>query len=185
MTKNVLIINGNPKADSFCRALAMQYLAGAQAEGHAVRLRHIADYDQQRQHDSAGAVAASQADVAWAEHLVLVYPNWWGTLPAALKGWLDEVLAAGFAFRFDPEKQRLDALLKGKSARLVVTMDTPRWVYRLLFANGGITIMRRAVLGFCGIGPVRVSTFGQIFNSDAGAREQWLLKVRALGAQAN
>ncbi|UXY17146.1 NAD(P)H-dependent oxidoreductase [Chitiniphilus purpureus] len=184
MGKNVLILNGNPKPDSFCRSLALQYLAGAQEAGHAVRLVHIADFQKPGGRGAVAQDISAQADLLWAEHIVFIYPNWWGTVPAALKGWLDTVLTAGFAFRFDMATNRLEGLLEGRTARLVVTMDTPKWIYRLLFSNGGITIMRRAVLGFCGVKPVRVSTFGPMYKSDPPVREKWLVQIRELGRQA-
>ena len=182
MSKKVLIINGNPKPDSFCRSLALQYLAGAQQEGHQVRVMHIEDFPLAGPDEHS--IDRAQAAVAWADHIVMVYPNWWGTLPAALKAWLDTVLVSDFAFRIDKQAGSLEALLKGKTARLLITMDTPRWVYRLLFSNGGVNIMRRAVLGFCGIRPVRVLKMGPLYKSDGAQRTRWLEQVRMLGRQA-
>jgi NAD(P)H dehydrogenase (quinone) len=194
MSKNILIINGNPKDDSFCRSVALQYMAGAQQEGHAVRVLHIGEFEAARQsapHPAAVSamvasekVANAQSAVTWADHIVMVYPNWWGSLPAALKSWLDTVLTPGFAFRIDAKAGSIQALLKGKTARLFITMDTPRWVYRLLFGNGGVTIMRRAVLGFCGINPVKVAKMGPLYKADLTQRTRWLEQARTLGRQA-
>ena len=187
MSRHILIINGNPKPDSFCRSLALQYMAGAQQEGHAVRVLHIHEFDQHRAQGGPLAevrIADAQAAVAWADHIVMVYPNWWGSLPAALKGWLDTVLTPGFAFRINAEAGSIQALLRGKTARLFITMDTPRWVYRLIFGNSGVTLMRRAVLGFCGINPVKVAKMGPLYKADLGQRTRWLEQARALGRQA-
>ena len=160
----------------------MQYLAGAQQAGHQVRVLHIEAFPFAQPDERS--IHCAQAAVTWADHIVMVYPNWWGTLPAALKAWLDCVLVADFAFRFDKQAGSLVALLKGKTARLLITMDTPSWVYRLLFANGGVHIMRRAVLGFCGVRPVRVLKMGPLYKSDGQQRTHWLAQARRLGLRA-
>ena len=73
---------------------------------------------------------AAQAQIAWAGHLVWVYPTWWGAMPALLKGFIDRVFLPGFAFKHHQGSSRWDKLLAGRSAELLVTMDTPPWYYR-------------------------------------------------------
>ena len=66
----------------------------------------------------------AQRVIYWAEHLVFVYPTWWGTFPALLKGFRDRVVPPGFAFR-DVSPDKWDELLAGRTADLITTMDTP------------------------------------------------------------
>ena len=152
----VLIVVGHPRRQSLCQALAAAYGAGAQRAGATVlELRlaelsfdpHVRSFDPRVQ-PVEESIAQARALLAWADHIVFVYPTWWGTMPALLKGFLDRVLAPGFAFT---ENQRgYVPLLGGKSAELLTTMDTPRWVYRWIYGAPGHKAMARATLGFCG-----------------------------------
>lgn len=120
--------------------------------------------------------------LAWAEHLVFVYPTWWGTMPALLKGFLDRMIMPGFAFRFyGPGASEWEGLWAGKSAQLITTTDTPPPVYRWLFRAPGTHAMRNATLGFCGVKPVHALVFGPVRTSSAKKREQWLERARRAG----
>jgi 1,4-dihydroxy-2-naphthoate octaprenyltransferase len=119
--------------------------------------------------------------IGWADHIVFVYPTWWGTMPALLKGFLDRVLAPGFAFA---ETDRGFApLLGGRSAELLTTMDTPRWVYRWIYGAPGNKAMARAILGFCGIEIARVASFGPVKDSNLEQRQNWLEQAQRRGQQ--
>jgi len=185
---NVLIIAGHPRRDSFSHALADAFEAGAREAGVAVERIDLTDgrFDPNvtmpspaRQHFEDDIVRG-QALIRWADHIVFVYPTWWGTMPALLKGFLDRTLTPGFAFA-DREEGGWDKLLEGRTAQIVTTMDTPRWVYRWIYGAPGHRAMARATLGFCGIGPVRVASYGPIKDSTATERSAWLADARALG----
>jgi NAD(P)H dehydrogenase (quinone) len=126
----------------------------------------------------------AQGDIGWADHLVFAYPNWWGTMPALLKGFIDRVILPGFAFRYRSDSLWWDRLLRGKSARLLVTMDTPPAWYRWVIGRPGHNQMRKSVLGFCGVKPVRVSQFGPVRRADGARRTAWLGTAHALGARS-
>src|SRR5690606_25819341 len=123
----------------------------------------------------------AQCLVAWADHLVFVYPTWWGTMPALMKGFLDRVFTPGFAFEEIEETQSWEKLLKGKSAQLITTMDTPLWVYRWIYKNPGHNALGQATLRFCGIYPVRSLSFSPIKYSSEEQRQLWLEKARLEG----
>jgi putative NADPH-quinone reductase/1,4-dihydroxy-2-naphthoate octaprenyltransferase len=183
----VLLILGHPRGDSFCGALADAYEEGAREAGCALeRLDlHALAFDPQVRCPSPqdqpleADLARAQDLIRWAEHLVFVYPNWWGTMPALLKGFLDRVLLPGFAFEMGEGTASWTKLLGGRTAHLLVTMDTPAWAYRLLYGQPGHRAMRRATLGFCGIGPTFISTFGPLHPSSAEARKGWLGEARS------
>jgi putative NADPH-quinone reductase len=127
--------------------------------------------------DAADAIEAC-------DHLVLVYPTWWGTMPALLKGFFDRVLLPGYAFRYRRDSVWWDRLLAGRSARVITTLDTPPWYNRWIYRDPGISQIRATILEFCGIRPVRVSRLGAVRSSSPAQRERWLALAAELGSQA-
>ena len=187
MGKRIAVIVGHPAADSLCGELADSYAAAAIAAGHEVRVLRLAQlsfdpllHAGYRQIQPLEAdLQAAQASVQWAEHLVFAYPIWWGSVPALLKGFLDRILLPGFAFRY-AGKNLPEQLLRGRSAQLLVTMDTPPWYFRWVYRMPGIVQMKKTTLEFCGIAPVKVATFGPVIASTPAQRAAWLAKVAAL-----
>ena len=190
--KRILVVLGHPADQSFCRALADRYEAGAVAAGHQVRRLSLGDLSfDPLLHGGYGKeqplepdLVAAQADIAWAGHLVFVYPVWWGGLPSLLKGFIDRVFLPGFAFRYRPGSRYWDRLLAGRSAQLLVTMDTPPWYYRWINRMPAHHQMKRTILEFSGIRPVAIESFGSIRASSPAMRDGWLLRAEALGARA-
>lgn len=188
---NVLIIHGHPRRGSLSDALGQAYAEGACKAAGEVRRLVLAELcfnpnveePSPRNQGFEADLRRAQALIAWADHLVFVYPTWWGTVPALVKGFLDRVLTAGFAFEEVKGGTGYESLLDGKSAHLITTMDTPRWVYRWVYKSPGHNAMRRATLGFCGIWPVHVSAFGPVRYSTASERRSWLETVRREGRQ--
>ncbi len=182
MSKRILVILGHPNTDSFCAAIADSYSEGAQAAGHEVRRIAVGDlaFDPVLRLGYAGSqplepdLAAAQAAIAWAQHLVFVYPVWWGAMPALLKGFIDRVFLPGFAFKYRSGSPLWDRLLAGRSAHLFVTMDSPPWYYRWVYRMPGHQQMKRTILEFSGVKPVRISSFGPVRGSSGRQRERWL-----------
>ncbi len=185
----VLVVLGHPRVGSLCGALAEAYADGARKAGAEVRQMNLAqlEFDPDVRTESPSSqpleegLLASRQLVAWAEHLVFVYPTWWGTFPALLKGFLDRVFAPGFAFRTCEGGTGYQGLLGGRSAQLITTMDTPPLVHRLIHRQPGRQAMARATLGFCGIRPVRSLIFGPVRGSSLEQREHWLERARRQG----
>ncbi|MBN1238508.1 MAG: NAD(P)H-dependent oxidoreductase [Gammaproteobacteria bacterium] len=185
----VLVIVGHPREGSLCDALAEQYSAGAREAGaalerldlRALRFSRDVETEAMSRQRTEPDVERARRLVAWADHLVFVYPTWWGTMPSLLKGFLDRVLLPGFAFRHADNAFGYEGLLGGRTAHLITMMDTPPLAYRLLYRSPGHNAMRRATLGFCGIEPVRVTPLGPVLSSDAEQRRGWLERARLEG----
>ena len=185
----VLIIVGHPRRQSLCQALAGAYGSGARRAGAEVRELRLADLSFDLNVHSfdpvvqavEGSVLHARALLAWADHIVFVYPTWWGTTPALLKGFLDRVLAPGFAFA--DHEHGFAPLLGGRTGELLTTMDTPRWVYRWIYGAPGHKAMARPILGFCGIEVVRVTSFGAVKGSSLEERQAWLAHAQRRGLQ--
>jgi putative NADPH-quinone reductase len=187
----ILLILGHPDPESYCAALAMAYAEAARAAGHEVReLRlHALEFDPilhagyRREQPLEPDLQRAQAEIQWAEHLVFVYPVWWGGVPALLKGFLDRVLLPGFGFRYRRGSSLWDRLLGGRSARLIVTLDTPGWYFRWVWGAPAHRQMRQTVLEFCGVRPVRLTTFAPVRGSTPEQRQRWLRDVSRLGSR--
>jgi putative NADPH-quinone reductase len=187
--KKVLVINGHPDKESFCFALAERYKKGADAAGAECKLVHLIDlkfnpiltFGYRKISELEPDLLKMQQEITAADHLVFVYPNWWSTLPALLKGFIDRVFVPTFAFKYRPNSPFWDKLLKGKTARLIVTMDTPQWYYWLINKNAGHNAMKVGILEFSGIKPVKISSFAIIKSSNEKKRNKWLDDVEALG----
>lgn len=191
VSRRIAIIQGHPDADPerFGRALSNAYLHGAQDGGHEVRVIDIASIDfpilRSQQDWLSGALPDSlrdaQATIAWADHLVIFYPMWLGTMPALMKAFLEQVLRPGFAFTYGGSAGLPKKLLTGKSARIVITMGMPGIVYRWYFRAHGLKNLQRNILGFCGVGPIKSTLVGAILNGGRVRHELCLQKMRLLG----
>jgi putative NADPH-quinone reductase len=190
----ILLIQGHPDRDArhFGHALAEEYLEAAREAGHETRALEVAalefplvsSAEEWKRKPTAPAIVEAQRAIAWAGHLVIVFPLWLGDMPARLKGFFEQVLRPGFAIR-EAKRGRLGGqLLEGRSARLVVTMGMPAFFYRLYYRSHSVKSLKRNVLEFCGISPVRTSLVGTVEGDAPGGHEIWLAKMRTLGAAA-
>ena len=195
MSRRVLILVGHPDPSPkrLCRALADAYAEGAETAGHEIRRIDLAALDfpllRTMEEFEHGGVPESLKDaaeaVAWAEHIVFVFPLWLGTMPALLKAFLEQVMRPGTAFAYPESKGGgfAKTLLGGRSARIVVTMGMPAFFYRLWYLGHGVSGMRRNILNFVGIKPVRETLLGLAGASDA-TRTKWIRQMHKLGERA-
>lgn len=191
MSPKILIINGHPNKESLCFALANAYKEGALRRGADVRELIIADlqfnpnlqYGYRKRTEWEPDLVAAWQSIQWADHLVWVHPVWWGGLPAITKGFVDRVFLPGYAFKYREGSVWWDKLLKGKTAHIITTLDQPGIYYRLAFGRPSVNQLRRAVLQFCGISPVKVSYIGIVKTATEEKRSQWLKAVREMGTR--
>ncbi|MDR9852121.1 NAD(P)H-dependent oxidoreductase [Paenibacillus sp. VCA1] len=191
MQKNIAVIIGHPDPESYCHALAHAYIKGAEAGGANVRLLDLAamkfgpilQYGYRKRTELEPDLVQAREIISCADHLVWVYPTWWGTMPALMKGFIDRVFLPGFAFSSAPDSLVVKKLLKGKTARLLVTMDSPSWYYRLALRQAGHVLMKRGILQFSGIRPVRITEISKVKMLSAEKRKHWLEKAESLGAK--
>ncbi|PYC27643.1 NAD(P)H dehydrogenase [Aquipseudomonas alcaligenes] len=190
--KRILLILGTPKSDGLCHALAEAYSNGARAQGHVVRQLRLGELqfdpilrEGYGQHQTLEPdLLEAQRQIHWAEHLVFVYPVWWGGVPALLKGFFDRTFLPGFAFKYRNRSQLWDKLLSGRTADLLVTLDTPPWYFRWIYGAPAHRQMVRTILGFCGIKTRRLSEFAPVRPSSEEQRQGWLRKAEELGVRA-
>lgn len=196
MPRRILVIVGHPDKDPrrLCRALADAYAEGAKSAGHRVRRIDVATLDfpllktmQEFEHGPLPpCIEAAAEAIVEAEHIVFVFPLWLGTMPALLKAFLEQVMRPGTAFAYPATQSGgfAKTLLDGRSARVVVTMGMPAFLYRLWYLGHGIAGMRRNILNFVGIGPVRETLYGMVEAAGDARRRKWIAAMRRLGAKA-
>ena len=114
---------------------------------------------------------------------MLLYPLWLGTMPALVKGFLEQVLRPDFAFKIDASGRHWKKHLRGKSARIVITMGMPAPVYRWYFRAHGLKNLERNVLGFCGIKPIKASLIGMVEENNSNRHQLWLNRMRKYGSK--
>lgn len=192
MPRRILIIEGHPDADAarFGHALVSAYGDAARAAGHEVRTITVSklDFPLLRTADEfqkgrpPPAIAAAQRDIAWAEHLAIFYPLWLGSMPAFTKAFFEQCLRPGFAFEEASGRGLPKQKLKGRSARVVVTMGMPGFFYKWFYRAHSLKSFERNILRFCGIAPVRDTVVGMV--ESAGARKRALAEMRKSGAAA-
>ncbi|MCP4991017.1 MAG: flavodoxin family protein [Colwellia sp.] len=192
MSKRVLVLAANPKKDSFISSLAEAYANSAEKK-HEVRLLKISDMEFNMDLSGGYEVESSMEDslksfqtsLEWCEHLVILTPLWWGSLPAKLKGLIDRTFLPGFAFQYEKGKSIPKKLLKGKTARIVMTMDTPPWYYSIIQGAPAIKQLKATTLEFVGFHSVKSKMIGPIISSTRESRTQWVNDVSKLGFSAH
>ncbi len=185
----IVVIDGHPDGSSFGDALARAYVDGARSSGHDVRVLRL----REMQFDPVlhggftaptpfePALLEAREAIRWCQHLVIVTPCWWWSVPALLKGFIDRVFLPGFGVEYLDRFPYIRKLMKGRSARVIYTQNSPQWVAVLaredLFWRG----MRRGFLGHCGFGPNRRTVFASMERASPRKRERRLQEVHQLG----
>jgi len=187
MTKKILVLLGNPDKDTLSGAFADHYQASAEDAGHDVRRANIGDLQfdpvlhkgyreiQQLEPD----LVALQEDFRWADHVVIIYPNWWCAMPAVLKGLFDRMWLPGFAFNFNKETKRVEQHLGGRTGRVIIVSGTHS-PFKTWWQFGDYTNeIQFGILGFAGI-RAQVSAFGPSEKASEPKKEQWIKEVERL-----
>ena len=182
---NVLVIDGHPDPASLTAHLATSYATGAGASATSLVLRDL-DFDltlrtgyrtpQVLEPD----LARAQALLEWADHVAVFTPVWWGSVPALLKGFFDRTLERGWAFRYK-DNGMPEGLLAGRTGRLAVTSDSPRW-YLPLVGDSTVKQVRGRTMEFCGIKPTRLTRYADVRGRTEEQLATWIREAADLGA---
>ncbi len=188
-SKKILIINGHPDSESYNKALFDAYSKGAVDAGHDVKTIEIRDlkfnpnlaFGYRKRTELEPDLLDAQSKLKWADHIVWVYPVWWGSVPAIMKGFIDRVLLPGFAFKKKEGSLFWDKFFTGKTSRLICTMDQPGWYYKLNYGSPSHKAMKKLTMNFIGVKTVKITTIGPVRLSKEEFRKNWLKKVEKLG----
>lgn len=188
--KRILIILAHPSGRGFSRRIAMAYQEAAKEAGHETELldlyapenrQDFLSFENIREMPADPSVERMQEKISWADELAFAFPVWWNAEPAILKNFFDRNFAARYAYRYVDGKPV--GLLKGKTARIFMTCDSPKY-YQWLMLNPLKHIWWLARLRFCGIRLESYSVADRMFRRTDEEKEEFLGTVRRLAKQA-
>jgi len=182
---------GNPDKESYSARIADAYGEGAVSAGHEVTRINLSDlhFDpvlhlgykeiQELEPD----LLMVQEKIKESDHIVFVYPNWWCTMPAAMKGMFDRMWLPGFAFNFDKINKKLIQRLTGKTARVIIIAGTHS-PFMTWWKFGDYTNeLVHGILGFAGI-KTKATALGPTNKAAPEVLDKWAQKVKRLGEKA-
>ena len=117
--------------------------------------------------------------ITWTDHIIFIYPIWWSGMPAMLKGFIDRVFTAGFAYSYG--KRGLIGHLQNKSAWIITTHNTPALV--TLFVQDYGKVLKNQVLKLCGISPIKLTELNGVERKTDQQRQEMLKKIGQLASQ--
>ncbi len=187
----IAIIVGHSQKSTLCDALAESYRQGAENAGHKVRLFRLAELEfdpilrggyrqvqplEPELQEAYDALSAS-------DHWVLVFPLWCGDMPAILKGFIERILQPDLIVRHGTENAMNWRIFEKKSARIVMTMGMPVTIYRFWYGGHALALLKRNILNFIGVSPVRDTLFGMVADVRPDKRDRWFKQMRDMGAR--
>lgn len=193
MTKKIFIWTAHPASNSLCKSLAEAYQLAAEQQGTDIRVMNLADMsfdidefagNNEKMPTLEPDLVAWQENLSWADHLLFVHPYWWGTMPAKAKAVLDRALTPGFGFKYHNKGVGWDKLLKGKTADVMITSDTPPIIDTLMYGKPARRTIKNQVLGFCGIKVKNVKQFGSVKLANDEKISNWLKYAQKMGTNA-
>ncbi|WP_109830786.1 NAD(P)H-dependent oxidoreductase [Reichenbachiella versicolor] len=187
--KKILIINGHPDPESYNQALFEAYKEGLKTEGYSYSEISIGSlnfnpslvHGYRKRTELEPDLKESIAKIKEADHIVWIFPMWWYGYPAIMKGFIDRTFLPGITYQPIEGKPLPKKLLEGKSSRIIITADSPRWYERLWMGSPVTNQFKKGTLQYCGINPVKVTYIAPIKNSTIEFRTKWIEKVKDLG----
>lgn len=187
----IVIVNGHPDRESFNHALQKAYKSGALSIGSEVEEITLSEmefstnlnFGYRKRTDWEPDLLNAWNKILQADHLVFIFPMWWASMPALMKGFFERIFLPGFAFEYQEKSPFPKKMLKGKTSEIITTMNSPVWYYKWILNNCGIKLLKNSILGFCGIKNKRTTYFSVVKTSDDKKRQKWLSRTKKLGAK--
>jgi NAD(P)H dehydrogenase (quinone) len=190
-TLKVLLIVAHPNQASFNHAIAMTCSRVLADHGHEVMLHDLYEehFDPLLPGNEFPGDAVLPAEikrhcdeVAQADGIIIVHPNWWGQPPAILKGWVDRVLRPGVAYEFmegDQGEGVPRGLLRARCAIVFNTSNTERVREQTVFGDPLEALWENCIFGLCGVPTIHRKLFSVVITSSEAERTAWLSEVAA------
>lgn len=187
MSKKILVLLGHPDKDTYSGEIANSYEEAARAAGNEVTRVNLGDLQfdpilhkgykeiQELEPD----LIKLQEQINDTDHIVIVYPNWWCTMPALLKGLFDRFWLPGFAFNFDKVTKKLIKRLTGKTARVIIVAGTHSPLQTWWKFGDYSNEIQYGILEFAGI-KTEVTVYGPCDKVDDTCRNKWISEIAKL-----
>ena len=191
MTKTICIVDGHPDPDPhhLIHALCDAYADGAASAGHTVERIGVAALDfplmltaEEFATPPPEPILSEREKIARADHVLIAFPLWLGNMPAKLKAFFEQVGRGDF-FLVQKDQGWPAQMMKGKSARVLVTMGMPGLVYRFGMDEGALKALERGILGISGFHPLHHSIIGGVGNLTEDDFRSWETFFRKIGAE--
>ncbi|QIP15136.1 NAD(P)H-dependent oxidoreductase [Spirosoma aureum] len=181
----IYLLLAHPDKNSFNGQIADAYYTSAIEKGHTVRYQKLAEmtFDPilrkgyQVEQTLESDLIAAQQNILWCDKWVIIYPVWWGNLPALLKGFIDRTLTPGFAFNYHDKDPFWDKLLKGRTAELIATSDAPGWWIWWQYRNSDVHALKHATLNYCGFEHISVRRITRVRFLSKVQRKQKIKEI--------
>lgn len=187
-SNRVFVLDGHPDGTSLCSALAQAAAAAAQARGAEARIMLLSamafdpdlrgGYKSRQDHEPA--LVEFLDNIRWCDTFILVHPLWWGAAPAKLKGLIDRSFLPGIAFAYEGDGHFPKKLFEGRTARVLITADTPPWYLWLGYRNGWPNVLRRQILDFVGLKVTHLKVVGTIRDATPAQIQGFFATARTL-----
>ena len=191
MTKTICIIDGHPDPEPhhLIHALCEAYADGALGAGHTVERINVSalavdclNTPAEFETPPPEPVLSEREKIARADHLVIAFPLWLGGMPAKLRAFFEQAARADF-FLAQKEHGWPEQMMKGKTARVLVSMGMPGLVYRFAMDEGALKALERGILGISGFHHLRHTVIGGAGDLSEEAFRSHEAQCRKLGAE--
>jgi putative NADPH-quinone reductase len=194
MPTNVCVINGHPDPSPkrLIHALADAYQSAASGAGHDTSRIDVAALEYgfltsaaRMSEPPPEAILQARDQIAEADHVCLLFPLWLGSMPSKCRAFFEWAACGGFFIEESETKGGWPKqLMKGKSARIIVTMGMPGAIYSLFWGAHALKAFEQGVLGISGFKPIRHSVLGGVGEASPKQVTRWLAEISRLGARA-
>lgn len=192
MPARIFLWVGHPRATSLSHGMADAYQRGAEANGAEVRRMNLSDmvfdpdltegYHARKTLEPC--LEAWRENLLWANHVCWAYPQWWGGMPAKMKGVIDRSFLPGFAMKYHEKDPFWDRLLAGRRGDVLMTSDAPVWFDRLSNGRAAKLQVQKPVMRFVGIHPARILQVGPAKTAKEATLSKWMKRAERRGADA-
>ncbi|MHA7898435.1 MAG: NAD(P)H-dependent oxidoreductase [Henriciella sp.] len=192
MATKLFIWVGHPRETSLSHGLADAYQRGAESQGAEIRRINLHDmafdpdlthgYHQRKEFEPS--LEAFLDTIRWAEHMAWFHPLWWGGMPAKMQGAIDRTFLPGLTFAYRENSSMWDKLLKGRTADVMVTADTPGWFLKFMYGNAHKHRITKQVLGFTGVKVTNFSYFATAKTATEAKINAWMQVAYNIGADS-
>ncbi len=187
----IAIVFNHPYEGSYCNAILSAVTKGLQNANHEIDLIHLDNDNFNPVMTSADLKAFKDKKpvdkkvmeyklrLEQADHLIFIFPIWWELMPALTKGFIDKVIFPGVAYDYTNASNTLMKPLftKLKAVTLITTMNTPGFLYRLLFGNAIKKAMLLGTFWKMGYKNRKWISFNQVKMVSQEKRTKWLTEL--------